>query len=189
MTISSTTAGNALVCVVNGVIAANSISSCTDGGDTFSTCTALGGSTDCTNSLAGTGRTGILAIMSGAGGKTTLTCNISGTNGGFTWTCGVFEIHKSSGSISFDNGGNISLNTAATPQSGTALTLSGSNDTIVRVAISANDDITGINLGYTLNIDAHTDGEAYKVNTNSGAAPSWTFTAADTLVEAAIAVK
>jgi len=181
-TITSTTAGNLLVCFANNLSVSSHITSCTDGGDTFVVC-----ATSCNGSDSGAGANDMQYILSTAGGKTTLTCNVSAAPSS-TWTCGVFEFHTTTSGWTYDTSGNIDDTSSGTTLAGKALTLTGSCEVVVRIAGSST-SLTNINLGYVKNIDTHTNMESYLLSTTNGAAPNYTLGSNGTLAEGAAAFK
>lgn len=106
---------------------------------------------------------------------TNLTVNIS-LNAPANWFIGAIDISNSVAAC-YDTAGALSGSTSTTPQSGPALTLSGTNDFIVQ-SIKPGSVPTAVSGSYA---DAYASlsqnlSSAYLLNTGSGAAVSWTLT-------------
>jgi hypothetical protein len=178
-TITSTGAGHTLVGYVNVVaIQTNTLTSITDGGDTF---TNRAIATD----TAATGMNAIATVDSGAGGKTTLTCNLSANSTG-PWVCGVMEF-SATGGLTFDTAGGVDNTTAATTQKAMSLSLGG-NDVIVQVA-QGGAGTNSISGGYTFHKDTQGGAEAYLLNAVTAYAPTWTLGSSVTENTSAVAMK
>lgn len=137
----------------------------------------------CTVSDAGVGQWDAYYIANATGGASTITCNEPTQPG---WFCRLYVIHKSSGTPVFDTSGSID-DASCTSCSGVALTLTGSNDGIVQMAVGAN-PITAVTTYGNTNF-LNDFGMASLLTTSSGTAPTWTQSSAGAAVGIAIAFK
>lgn len=193
VTITSTTAGNALICFVNSVSSAGGatvLSSCTDSGDTFSSCVSLGGTACIAQDATQGDSNGLMVNLSGAGGKTTLTCNLN-ANASATWTCGVYEFHSNGGVFSFDTSGNVVRTTAVT-QAGVPLVTSTStpNGVVVQIGVPSTSLAASNFVGQNFvgNRDALASGEAY-LPYSTGGNPYWVLGSSGRFTASAVALK
>jgi hypothetical protein len=174
VTIPSTAAGNLLF-----IHAANTggatISSITDGGDTFTNC-LTSGTSGANITITSTNDTLSCAYtLSVGGGKTTLSITMSGNSStGFE----VYEVTRTSGTWSLDTQGSTQRTGSGGYFTGQALTLTGSNDVIFQGEFNPG-GVVGASLyplafvassGGFLNNEA---GSNILLNTTNGTAPIW----------------
>jgi hypothetical protein len=101
----------------------------------------------------------------------------------------VYEFKTTTAGFTYDTSNKLYDSSLATSQPGIALTLSGTQEAIVQIAHMVG-NVTGISGGtYSLNIDAHGNGEAVQINSNNGAAPTFTQAPAGAAAVGAIALK
>lgn len=179
ITITSTVAGRALVALVVGS-AGQFLTTCYDGGDTFTTVAAASGS----DSSGGT--TGICYNLSVTAGHTVF--YVLGSDS-FNPAVTVYSMSWTATSLAYDNAGNADRTVACTGGAncaGMAPSLTGSNDVIFQVA-SCGGACSAITT-YTGTFTSG-DGFAYLNNSTSTTAPTWTQSPSETLAVAYVAFK
>jgi hypothetical protein len=151
---------------------------------TMSSPTATGQTfTHCGNCAGGDTTAGFVDAwwtVAASGTPRSLTCTLSGAPASWN-ACIIYEFHTTGTSITKDPNASSSGFTASVAVSGghcagKTLTLTGTDDVLVQFAIPSN-SITAVSAGWTTDatpVDGM--GYAYKLNTNSGTAPSWTDT-------------
>jgi len=125
-------------------------------------------------------------VLSSTSGNTAITVTINSANP--SWAIAVLE-YAPSGTVTYDKGG-ASVNASCTTSCvGQALTLTGTNDTIVQAAVGG-PNVTAISGCYT-NPNGIFSGIGMNgcVNTSSGTAPTWTLSAGGGIALGAIAFK
>lgn len=171
----------------DGNSAVNALASVTSSGGAGDTWTHCAGAHGCSFTTAGTGNTDGSYVLSAAGGETSITCNITNNSASYM-ACGVIE-YSSTTSVTFDtsNGGTDSLCTTC---AGVALTLAGTNDVIIQLALPG-DSISAIsNASYTDPKQFYDGaGLAGWKNTTTGTAPNWTQGSTASVTVMAIAFK
>ena len=154
--------------------------------------TVVGPVSGCTTVDSGaTFQTNFYYVASVSGGQTAVVAHYATppTFYGFTVIVG----HKTGGTPAFDVCNNQTVvSPTCSSCAGVNLSLTGSNDFIVRVAGNDNGDLTGVSGGYTLEVPNNNDfgfTEAYLVNATTGTGPTWTFNASGGYDDGGLAFK
>jgi hypothetical protein len=163
------------------------------GGGSYSACPVFPAANACTKVLNLGGSNWAASIvaynLTTASGGTTAAMTTTGTMVG--WDLFFVELAWSGASDSFDTGGSNTIVTPCSSCAGVALTLAGSQEAIIQLCNTGSSctAISGGTYGNFLN-DSDNDAIAIQINSNNGAAPTWTQSpAADLQLAVAIAIK
>lgn len=181
-TVNVTSIGSGHILIVYGQNDAgspNALSSVS--GETWTDCTAC-------QSLSTSIQIDVQYVLSATGGETSFTCNFNSAPLSYE-SCAVIELAHS-GTVSFDTGGTTNSN-CASPCSGVGLTLAGTSEAVIQLAIPNTTLISSVSSPYTsmcLNNSCGGPSSAYLLNTSSGSAPTWTYTGSQNIVLSALAI-
>lgn len=181
VTVSSVTAGHILIAYgQNDAASSNALSSVS--GETWTDCSAC-------QSLSTGIQIDVQYVLSATGGETSFTCNFNSAPISYE-SCAVIELAHS-GTVSFDTGGTTNSASCPTPCTGVGLTLAGTSEAVIQLAIPYTVNITSVSSPYTamcINNGCGGPSSAYLLNTSSGTAPSWAYTGSQQLTMSAIAI-
>lgn len=123
-------------------------------------------------------------VLAATGGSTSITVNYTNANAHAGVAVGIIEVHRSSGTWSFDTAGVHRVTTTATTGTGPALTLSGTNDFVLnwvsldnngQMVSSVGSPFSPVELGFTYAVSGASGGSAHNLNATSGAGATFTF--------------
>jgi hypothetical protein len=169
-TISSTTAGNTLVLILNGTTNTATVTVSAPAGMTEATLA------NCNNSNASQSRNHIYYKQNIAAGITTVSWSFSA---GGDYGDVIFELHSTAGSNypAYDTAGCLATTTSTNTAYGPNLSPTGSNDILISAAFWGPTTPVSVGGGYTLITPNYEGSSAYLLNSTVGTGPLWTINA------------